>query len=137
MKVSSVIIVIVSYLVSSFVFSINLSQILISIFCSKPLTNKLKIMYGGAADYNNINKKINRTILINLAILIAILSLVLYFKNTFVIIGVCVSFVITFIKVLGASGMSQNNVTEYVSIYLRDSYGDDMFKESIIRTFSK
>lgn len=137
MKISSIVIVIASYLVSSFVFSINLSQILISIFCSKPLTQKLKIMYGGAADYNRINKKINRTIFVNLTILIAIALLVLYFRNTFIIIGVGISFVITFFRVLSSSGMSQNNVIDYVSVYLRDAYGDDAFKESVVRTFSK
>ena len=126
-----------AYLIASLIFSFLLSQILISLCCSKPLTGKLRFMFGKAADYEKIDRKINITIFINCIILAAICGFIVGWGNRTVMIGAGIAFTITFFNVLSASGMRESNVREYVSVYLKDAYGDEEWKQHIVTIFSK
>lgn len=126
-----------AYLIASLIFSFLLSQILISLCCSKPITEKLRIMFGKAADYGIISRKINSTIFLNSIILAMICGFIVGWGNGSVMIGTGIAFVITFFKVLAASGMRESNINEYVNVYLKDAYGDEEWKQHIVTIFSK
>ena len=137
MNWSSFFIFLATYLIASFVFAFLMAQVLISLCCSKPLTKKLRFMFGKAADYEKIDRKINTTIFINGIVLAAICGFIVGWGNKAVMIGAGAAFAITFFKVLAASGMRESNISEYVNVYLKDAYGDEEWKQHIVTIFSK
>lgn len=96
--------------------SISFAQILCVIFCSIPLTKKLKIM--GALKDNHISRMNFRTITLHLLLGVVVFTFLFMFGNIAMIWGFLGGFVIVLFISIKKVGMTDTNIDDYYRVHL-------------------
>ncbi len=109
-------------------YSFGALQILITLFCSIPIT-KRALRDGCAINKQRINKMFMMTITLWITIIAIAAFLIIYFGNNWVKYGFLSGIIFAFLTSLGKLGINGANVLDYIKVYGK-LYPQECFDES-------
>lgn len=124
-------------LVGYYVWAVGGTQIMISLFCGIPITQKLEIMFSRAADYATIKSAMTKTIILWGVIIAAIVVGLIAWGNSSFIWGTAIGAIVAFALSIGRIGITPQNLADYIRVYSRCFYNPEEFTETILRVFMR